>query len=253
MRAVLRQIGKWDGRRVPDDLPDVCDFVDPGADPGEQRAVAAYLRSGTAYVVAAGYSVCRLCGRGNGSAELTDGTHFLWPSGLAHYVEEHAVRLPAEVVAVAVAAGGAAPPVDLGRFGFEAWESGEIRVDLEWWTRQTGTRSGVHLPGCRRSPVVARWDLPATADIYVDRVPPDGVATLARIRRLVGAPWPLSGLRALLGTQPLLAAPAASPARLYEALEAAPDLRPYLFYGTEDGLTAVRPPGSPRPGSAANF
>ncbi|WP_238012941.1 hypothetical protein KZZ52_22785 [Dactylosporangium sp. AC04546] len=239
----FREIGHWDGRWAPDGLPDVCDFVDPAADPAEQRAVAAYLRSGTSVVVAMGFSVCRLCGRGNGNEELTDGAHFFWPSGLAHYVEEHAVRLPAEVVAVAARA--VAPPVDLDRFKFEAWESGEIKVDLEWWKGQTGTRSGVHLLGCRRSAVVARWDLPATADIYVDRVPAGGVATLARIGRLVGAAWPASGLRALLATQPLLAAPGGSPARLHMALEAAPDLRPYLFYSTGDGLVPVRRPGSP--------
>ncbi len=45
-----------------------------------------------------GFSGCRLCGEVNGSAEFTDGV-YLWPEGLAHYVREHSVKLPDEVLA----------------------------------------------------------------------------------------------------------------------------------------------------------
>ncbi len=42
-------------------------------------------------------SLCRICGIENGYGEFSDGT-YLWPTGLAHYVEAHGVRLPAEFV-----------------------------------------------------------------------------------------------------------------------------------------------------------
>ena len=72
--------------------------------------VVAYLRSGTVFVAAAGFSVCRVCGILNGNTEMTDGEHFVWPEGLGHYVESHNVRLPAEVLEVARR--GPARPVD---------------------------------------------------------------------------------------------------------------------------------------------
>jgi len=59
--------------------------------------VAAYLQRARVPWVQAGFSTCRICGKPNGCAELTDGT-YLWPEGLAHYVEDHAVRLPREIV-----------------------------------------------------------------------------------------------------------------------------------------------------------
>jgi hypothetical protein len=49
-------------------------------------------------------------GEANGSTELTDGKHFVWPQGLAHYVEAHDVRLPDDVMVVAER--GPAGPVD---------------------------------------------------------------------------------------------------------------------------------------------
>lgn len=51
------------------------------------------------FVAAAGTSLCRIRGQINGSAELTDGVRFVWLEGLAHCVEAHNVRLPAEVTA----------------------------------------------------------------------------------------------------------------------------------------------------------
>ncbi|GHH42120.1 hypothetical protein GCM10017774_37860 [Lentzea cavernae] len=51
------------------------------------------------FVAFAGKSICRFCGRDNGSTELTDGVNFVWPDGLLHYVEDHNVRLPTEVTA----------------------------------------------------------------------------------------------------------------------------------------------------------
>jgi hypothetical protein len=68
-----------------------------------------------------GYSTCRICGKhDNGNLELTDGT-YIWPSGLEHYVREHAVRLPDEFVA-----------------HLEQVEEAneEFRADWSWWLQQ---------------------------------------------------------------------------------------------------------------------
>ncbi|MFF5228834.1 hypothetical protein [Dactylosporangium sp. NPDC000521] len=98
-----------------------------------------------------------------------------------------------------------------------------------------------HLTGCRHSDRTAVWDLPHSADVYVDGIPPDGVATLARIRALLGTAWPFSDLRRLLTTQPFLAAPGGSPARLHRTLTQTATLRPYLFYDSPEGLHPVWP------------
>lgn len=224
---ILRLIGYWDGPAEPDGWPDVCRFV-AAVDPTVQRTVADYLRSGTVLAVAAGFSACRLCGAANGSAELTDGVHFIWPEGLAHYVEDHGVRLPDEIADVAAL--GVAATVD---------PEPDVTVDEQWWRRQTG-ESTTHRPGCRHSPAVASWDLPVQAEIYVDRVPPDAVAVLARIRRLLGIGWPFTELRRLLGAQPVHAV-AGNPAALHHSLIAAPELRPYLFYEAGGALLPIWP------------
>lgn len=44
-----------------------------------------------------GWSICRICGDKNGSAEFSSG-RWRWPSGLRHYVEEHNVEPSDEFV-----------------------------------------------------------------------------------------------------------------------------------------------------------
>jgi hypothetical protein len=92
----LRLIGYWRSAREPD-WPDPRDFVDTAWDDAERDLVATYLETGRVPAIQLGYSTCRLCDCENGCAELTDGT-YLWPEGLSHYLREHAVRLPVEVV-----------------------------------------------------------------------------------------------------------------------------------------------------------
>ncbi|MBL7255898.1 hypothetical protein [Paractinoplanes lichenicola] len=82
---------------------------------------------------------------------------------------------------------------------------------------------------------MAAWELPEHAEIYVDRIPPDAMALLVGIRRLLGAAWPFAGLRDLLASQPFRAG-AGNPADLHRALNASPELRPYLFYGADGAL-----------------
>lgn len=95
-RAV-RLLGFW-ASPGSDVLPDPADLVDAAWDEDERRWVADYLDRGQIAAEFMGASRCRLCACFNGSRELTDGA-YLWPEGLAHYVVEHGVRLPAEFLA----------------------------------------------------------------------------------------------------------------------------------------------------------
>ena len=94
--AALRTIGHWRNEAHPE-YPDPADFVDEAWDDDERDSVAQYLS--TAHVPRGwmGFSPCRICGKNNGSADLTDGV-YIWPEGLSHYVEAHSVKLPAEFI-----------------------------------------------------------------------------------------------------------------------------------------------------------
>lgn len=91
----LRVIGYWRNQAHPE-YPDPHDFVDEAWDAVERNAVGAYLTSGVMPWAGMGVSPCRMCAGSNGSAEYSDGV-YVWPEGLAHYVEDHFVRLPREV------------------------------------------------------------------------------------------------------------------------------------------------------------
>jgi len=77
--------------------PDVRNSVDPSWHEDERQEVTAYLRKGTLFRSFMGHSVCRFCCIPNGASEQTDGSYF-WPEGLAHYLEQHDVRLPDQFV-----------------------------------------------------------------------------------------------------------------------------------------------------------
>lgn len=113
---MVRLIGYW---RSDTDAswPDPADHVDESWNENERRPVGWYLRHGTLLRIGMGFSPCRLCGQPNGSAEFTDGV-YVWPEGLAHYVEDHSVRLPAEVI-------------EHGLRRLDDLEQAEI--DSDWW------------------------------------------------------------------------------------------------------------------------
>jgi hypothetical protein len=118
--APLTLIGYWEGESERG-WPRVTDFVDERWDETERDLVASYLEHGFVPWAGLGVSPCRMCGAPNGSAELTDGV-YVWPEGLAHYVQEHRVRLPVSVIRHIV-----------GRLaGMDAW-----RVDQDWWRTAT--------------------------------------------------------------------------------------------------------------------
>jgi hypothetical protein len=103
----LRAVGYWMERAtVPTTstgcLPDPRNLVSPQWCLEAREKVLAYLRAGETYNRWRGFSHCRFaCGTPDvemGTRCLTDG-EWVWPEGLPHYVESHAVRLPDEFVA----------------------------------------------------------------------------------------------------------------------------------------------------------
>lgn len=96
-RQRLRAIGYWQSAAQPE-LPHPATHADAEWQPEERQATIQYLRSGAVCERWLGFSTCRLCGqtgRALGDADLTDGT-WIWPEGLPHYLEQHAVRPPDE-------------------------------------------------------------------------------------------------------------------------------------------------------------
>ncbi len=102
----LEVLGWWFSPFAPSTLPRPQALVG-GLDPAAREPVLRYLRAGAVLVTFPEPSFCRFdCGVDDmGTRDLTDGT-YVWPEGLAHYVERHAVRLPEAFVAHAVARGG---------------------------------------------------------------------------------------------------------------------------------------------------
>lgn len=115
----LRLIGYWASDHTLD-WPKVTDFVDAGWDVAERQLTVDYLRHGALARSFWGISTCRLCGQENGRSELTDG-EWLWPDGLAHYLEVHEVRLPEEFV---------------DHVRTRALKVAEEEIDRSWWRAQ---------------------------------------------------------------------------------------------------------------------
>jgi hypothetical protein len=88
-------------KQPPNPLPHPARLVWAGSDPVELSGVLAYLRAGQEWIQFRGWSYCRFeCGiapSALGDRDLTDGV-WVWPEGLAHYVEMHSVRLPKEFI-----------------------------------------------------------------------------------------------------------------------------------------------------------
>ena len=74
--------------------PDVNDHVRPYTNLELKQQIVTYLRAGRCVAHWKGYSSCRLCNEHcNGSTDLAD-SKYVWPEGLAHYIEAHDVHLP---------------------------------------------------------------------------------------------------------------------------------------------------------------
>ncbi len=96
--TALLLIGYWRADRdTSSSLPDPHDWIDNDWDEDERHATWFYFAAGTLYRTFMGLSPCRICGEPNGAVEYTDGV-YVWPEGLAHYIYDHGLRLPDELV-----------------------------------------------------------------------------------------------------------------------------------------------------------
>lgn len=159
----VRLIGYWSYTAdAPDEdgpWPDPRRLIDESWSSRERELVASYFEQGFEVWRFIGMSECRLCGKFNGSAEFTDDV-YLWPEGLAHYVREHSVRLPDEVLShvrrrhdelrshdlnrdLSVKYAGRAFWPDYAADRNRRHRDGEVEtlvvVDRDWWPTVTGT------------------------------------------------------------------------------------------------------------------
>lgn len=96
----LKAVGYWrsfDNYRWTRSLPSPRWLVDRRWRVADREKIVAYLRSGAEVWGWLGFSYCRFhCGvkpHLMGSRDFSDGV-WLWPEGLAHYIEAHDVALP---------------------------------------------------------------------------------------------------------------------------------------------------------------
>lgn len=100
MRARLEAVGYWFNVDAPSTRPIPQALVGRWSD-ARRAKVVAYLRAAPIFEVYRGTSFCRFAcgarGREMGWRDRFDGA-WVWPEGLAHYVEVHGVRLPERFV-----------------------------------------------------------------------------------------------------------------------------------------------------------
>lgn len=88
----MKSIGFWNNKNNDyPAFPMVEEFIHPNfLNKETKRKIIIYLESARELHFYKGSSKCRICGKRNGSYELTDGK-YIWPSGYVHYIEEHDV------------------------------------------------------------------------------------------------------------------------------------------------------------------
>lgn len=164
----VETLGFWFSPYAPSSYPRPERLVG-GGDPDRRAAVLAHLRRGTVAARYAAPSFCRFaCGVTDadlGATDLTDG-RFVWPAGLAHYVEAHDVRLPDSFVDHTLAAPAPVPLPRARRYD-----------DTPWLTWGRGQGACLDLVG---------WEVPGAVDrakiraAFGAAAPPEDTIVLAR-------------------------------------------------------------------------
>jgi hypothetical protein len=135
-------------KRPANPLPHPAWLVWAGWDPAELLGVLAYLRAGQEWIQFRGWSYCRFnCGiapSALGDRDLTDGV-WVWPEGLAHYVERHSVRLPHELIDHMRSQAWRVPAELITRWVDRA-ETDRPQVDITFWI-EWSRRMSVSAPG----------------------------------------------------------------------------------------------------------
>jgi hypothetical protein len=154
-------------------------------DPGVRFALIHYLRFGSVRRMYRGYSFCRFhCGippEEMGRLDLGDGD-WLWPEGLAHYLEAHSVMLPEDFVRFAMASGFQTAH-ERGEEEAEGSLLAKVNYEVDdtpWIAWAEGRRACVHI----RDPWVP---LRAPNDLEYAKIE-------AELELELSAPHPLSGV-----------------------------------------------------------
>jgi hypothetical protein len=109
--VLLRPVGYWT-TRPGDGLPDPRALMSPTWERGRRDLIASYLGSCAVLAEDDALHECVICGVSAGYRERTDGV-WRWPEGLGHYVFEHGVRLPGELLQMMARLDFRAPRVDV--------------------------------------------------------------------------------------------------------------------------------------------
>ena len=117
----LRLIGYWRNETHPE-FPDPTTLVDESWAEDERNDVVLHLQRGLVARAFMGPSTCRICGELIGNEEWTDGV-YAWPEGLAHYVRQHSIRLPAAFVR---------------HVQEQVRATDDLEMDLAWWIQSAG-------------------------------------------------------------------------------------------------------------------
>lgn len=81
------------------DLPFPTDFTDHNWDIGERNKLIDILKTANVDESWLGWSNCRICGKMNGS-KCMELNGLVFPEGLSHYIEEHDLRPPEEILKI---------------------------------------------------------------------------------------------------------------------------------------------------------
>lgn len=94
----MKRIGYWKQREdSTEDLP--WPVVGRQLSDDTKHKILLYLNRGKEYCAWKGCSTCRLCGCLNGTVCMTDGKHFIWPEGYAHYIDKHNIMVDTDLLA----------------------------------------------------------------------------------------------------------------------------------------------------------
>jgi hypothetical protein len=111
-------------------------LVDRGWRIGERPWIVRYLSDAPVVAAYCGMSYCRFGCGWNGSAEKSDGV-WIWPEGLAHYVQCHSVRLPDDLLSH-MRGRGFRPSVSVSQ------TSTRPAVSSAYWRYWAGLQLGCH-------------------------------------------------------------------------------------------------------------
>ncbi len=182
MTQRLEALGYWFNESAPSALPRPQRLI--GRWPARQRSqVARYLRAGSVFESYRAGTFCRFAcdipARVLGRRDLTDGV-WVWPEGLAHYVEAHSVRLPDRFARHVARAKLPEPIVIAEREGtidetsWLAWGRDQgACLDLTSWEvpgradQKTIERALAKLPGPWKQRIVILLARPQTRDVVL--------------------------------------------------------------------------------------